>query len=169
MENKEVLKHIESSFKELGCIKAQKKSWVLEMPEIAIVLKARTSSWSKDFYIDLGIIFKRLYPNKELKTTNIDECHIGHELVSILQLQFKEGQGDVEKLFSYGPPETEVLGNISTLIGLIRNKVVPYFDKFNDYKYLSDNFEKNIAFKPFFVYFELPEFYVDFFKKQLKA
>lgn len=167
MERKELIKIINNSFKELGYTKSKNETWCLQMQEIIIVFKIRTSSWSKHFYIDLGVVFRKLYKNKELKTITIGDSHIGHQLYNFF-LVLGESQKHLEKLFSYDFTEPETLNNIQAIFSLFNRKGIAYFQKFNDYKYLAENFKEKIAFKPFFVYFELSEFYIDFFEKQLK-
>jgi hypothetical protein len=167
MESKEVIKALNNTFKEHGYIKAPKDSWVLQTSETFIVFKIRTSAWSKIFYIDLGVIFKGLSQNQDMKTMKIEDVHVGHSLYNLF-LEFGESQEYLERLFSFDLSEAETLNNIGTIFGLLKSKAMPYLEKFNDYKFLAENFLDKIAFKPFFVYFDAPDYYVNFFKKQTK-
>ena len=168
METKEVVKLLDSTFKAQGYIKAPQNTWVLQMPETFIVFKVRTSAWSKLFYIDLGVVFKGLAQNQEMKKMKIEDVHIGHSLYNLF-LTLGESQEYLEKLFSFDLSETEALDNITAIWGLLKSKAMPYFEKLNDYKFLVENFKENIAFNPFNVYFESPEYYVDFFERKLKT
>lgn len=166
METKEVVKVFNSTFKEQGYTKAPKDTWVLQMPVTFILFRIRTSAWSKLFYLDMGVIFKGLSQNQDMKNMKIENVHIGHSLYNLF-LEFGESQEYLEKLFSYDSSGVETLDNIVTIFELLKSKAMPYFERLNDYKFLAENFQDSIAFKPFFVYFESPEYYVDFFKRQM--
>jgi hypothetical protein len=80
-----------------------------------------------------------------------------------------ETRTHLENIFSFNIPDHKVLANIDTIFNLFSDKAIPYLEKFNDYNYLADNFQKDIAFKPFFVYYYKPDFYMNFFVQQQGA
>src|SRR5687767_3981053 len=114
METKEVIKVLNDSFKSVGYTKAPKDTWILQLPEIFIVFRIKTSAWSKLFYIDLGVIFKGLSQNQDMRKMRIEDVHIGHNLYNLF-LEFGESQEYLEILFSFDCSEAEMLDNIATI------------------------------------------------------
>lgn len=165
VDTKGLLQLINNAFKKTDFIKARNKEWLLDRQDVVFILRFRTSLWEKQFYLDFGCIYKELNPKPSLKDYTIDDSHISHTIYNVL-LFLKKSSGLVEKLFSYAGPDEQTKDNIDDLFSILEQEVLPFIVKFGDYHYMIQNFQKNIAFKPFFIYFESIEFYLEYFRKK---
>jgi hypothetical protein len=157
------------SFIELGYKQASFNNWVLEIGEIFSVLSLRVDTKKMDFDIDMGIIFKKLYDGRSWKNIRIEHAHLGQALYNILK-KMGESKEYLDKLLSYDPTDySEVeLKNISAVMNLFKNKVIPHFTKLNEYA-LNEYFLEKKSWKPFLEYFIPNEWYTMEFRGHLHS
>ena len=159
----------EDSFIELGYKEASFNNWFLQIGEIISVLSLRVDTRKRDFNIDLGIIFKKLYDGRSWKNIKIEHSHIGQGLYSIL---YKMGESRVylDELLSYDPTDySEVeLKNISAFMDLFKKKVIPHLKKLNDYA-LTEHFLEKKSWQPFLEYCIPNELYTMNFQGYLQS
>ena len=157
------------SFIELGYKQASFNNWFLQMGEIISVLSLRVDTKKRDFNIDMGIIFKKLYDGRSLKNSKFEHAHIIHDLYYLL---FKMGESKeyLDELLTYDPTDfSQVeLKNILTIMDLFKEKVIPHFKKLNGFALTEHFLEKN-SWKPFLEYFVPNEYYTMKFRGHLKS
>jgi hypothetical protein len=129
----------------------------------------RVDTQKRDFNVDMGIIFKKLYDGRSWKNIKFEHAHIIHDLFYFL---FKMGESEeyLNELFSYDPTDySEVeLKNISAIMDLFKNKVIPHFTKLNEYA-LNEYFLEKKSWKPFLEYFIPNEWYTIKFRGHLHS
>ena len=159
----------ESIFEILGYRESKFNNWVCEMQELIIVLSIKADTKEKDFYIDIGILFKKLH-RYSLKAPVIEDLDIGQGLYNILR-DMGELEYYLNNLFCYDPDintDDEVTNNISEIARLFQKKVIPYIEQLDTYASLAD-FEKVTTWKPFLRYFRPSEDHNIYFHGQLYA
>lgn len=169
MDFEELIDAWADAFIELGYKQASFNNWVLQIGEIFSVLTLRVDTKKRDFDIDMGIIFKKLYDGRSWKNIKLEHSHIGQALFTILK-KMGESKEYLEELLSYDPTDySEVeLKNISTIRNLFKEKVIPYLKKLNEYALTEHFLEKN-SWQPFLEYFIPNELYTMKFRGHLKS
>jgi hypothetical protein len=155
MDHQELLKIWEPIFEKLGYQESKGNSWIAETQELIIVLSLKVHIEEKNFYIDIGIIFKKLYDYSTLKVPALEYLDIGQGLYYILYLM-GEWEYYLNNLFSYDPDtntDDEIKNNISEIGMLFQTKVVPHIEDLDIYARLVKDFEKETAWIPFLKYF----------------
>jgi hypothetical protein len=171
MDRKEFIEEMYPSMAGLGYKKATETNWILPMPEIMIISYVVFNSDGSRFDIELGILFNQLYDDRSWRKCRRGHEHLKTTLYTLLQAM-EEPQQELDEVFSYSPlekDETNMNWNIGAVCRLYEKKVLPYLAKLNDYNFLIENFEKNIAFKPFEVKCYPPDFYTAYFKKNFRS
>ena len=126
MHYEELLEAWEESFIELGYKQGSFNTFILQFGEIISVLSLRVSTVKKDFDIDMGIIFRKLYDDRAWKNIKIEHSHIGQALFTVLK-RMGEPREYLEELLSYDPTDYSKveLRNIQTIKELFKEKVIP--------------------------------------------
>jgi hypothetical protein len=168
MEYPEVGKLLEIAFSKLGFKKGKHKGWMLQLKEITIVLEFKVQTIEKDFYVDLGIVFNRL-KKRSWRNATLYDFHLIEGLYNILA-DLGNSHKHLDRLFSYHPAinsDVEIIDNISDIQELYKTEVIPYLGNFNNYSFLSANFDKKIKWYQFLLDY-LPEtaFHSKLFKEQ---
>jgi hypothetical protein len=167
MDYEELIDAWADSFIELGYKEASFNNWILQTGEIISVLSLRVDTKKRDFNIDMGIIFKKLYEGRSWKNIKIEHAHIIQGVYNILK-KMGESKEYLDELLSYDPTDySEVeLKNISAIMELFKNKVIPHFKKLNDYA-LTENFLEKKSWQPFLEYFIPNDYYKMFLNGKL--
>lgn len=157
------------SFIELGYKEASFNNWFLQTGEIISVLSLRVNTKKRDFNIDMGIIFEKLYDGRSLKNIRFEHSHIIHDLYYLL-IKMGESQGYLDELLTYDPTDYSEfeLKNILAIMDLFKKKVIPHFKKLNDYA-LNEYFLEKKSWQPFLEYFIPNEWYTMKFRGHLQS
>jgi hypothetical protein len=153
---------------ELGYKEAHDNHWISQTRELIIVLSIKIDTAEKIFYIDMGILFKKIHPNCPLENIRIDHYHIVQTLYNIL---WKMGEPDeyLDRLFSYDPDDYSQfeLKNIPVLMDLYKNKVIPYLQKLDGLVFSAKSFPEVKTWKPFLEFLQPNEYNDMFCREQL--
>lgn len=154
----------------LGYKKANETNFTLRMPQIMILSKAVAYANVPCFDIMLGVVFNPSKKPVAWKKYRLDHARFNITLYNLLQ-ELGEPTEHLDRIFAYdinnitATTESELQNNIPVVMELFKNKVIPYFEKWNDFGWLIENFKKELYSKPFEVYAD-PDNYLGFFKRQ---
>lgn len=159
MDYKALLKLWEPIFEKLGYREGKRNNWVAETPELIIILSPKVQDRDKDLYIDIGILFKKLYSSYSLDLLVAEDRDIGQGLYNILR-DMGEWEYYLNNLFSYDPEintDEEVKNNIEEIAMLFLTKVIPHIEQLDTYAWLVKNFSEETSWVPFLQYFRPSE------------
>ena len=156
MHYKELYKIWESIFLKLGCVESVFNNWCYETQELIVVFSFRPDEGDKDFYINIGIFFKRFDgdpfdDNRSLEEPLCDYNDIGQAMWTILN-DLGEMDHYLNNLFCYHPDintDEEIKNNSYELARLIKKKVIPFIDHLDSHASLVEDFNEATAWKPF--------------------
>jgi hypothetical protein len=155
MESKEVVKHWEGTFEKIGYRETKPNNWVKEKGELIVVLRVLTLAGDYQFYVDVGLIIKKLYDYRALKRPVFRYHHFGQSLWLLLYyLQEKERY--LNKLFCFNPvtnTDPKIIANISELAMLYRTKVAPFLDTLDHLLSIGNDAEDSTAWEQLYKYF----------------
>lgn len=147
----------------IGYKKANETNWTLRMPEIMILSTVGYYTDAPRFDINLGIVFNPSSdPVSWRKFRHVDARF--NTTVYRLLLHLGESPEQLDKVFFTGT-ESEIKSNIPVIMDLIKQKVIPYFNNWNDYSWLVKHFKEEIFQKRFNIYAD-PAGYKSFFRRQ---
>jgi len=151
----ELLKPLENSFIELGYKKISDNNWVCQTQELIVVLSINAYAKERIFPINMGIIFKQIGTGVRLKDILFDyDTHLVQTWFGILT-SMGESEEYLNKILSYDPGDNSgfELKNIPVIMGLYKNKIMPYIKELNEQATLVSNFDKQSSWEPFLKYF----------------
>jgi len=159
MEPAEIVKHWHSIFEKMGYSETKPNNWFRETKELIIVLRVLTFPGDYDFYVDVGLIIKKLYHYGALHRPFWRYSHLGSSLWYLIYFHNanKSTERYLNKLFSFDSKvntDEQIVSNISKLSMMYRSRVMPIFDKLDYWVGEEENFNKKEAWKPFYEYFE---------------
>lgn len=175
----EVIETWQPIFKKLGYRKNGKDCFS-ETQELVIILSPKVDDKEKDFYIDIGIQFKKLHSEASLKRPSFEKHEIGQGLHNLLN-DFGVWEPYLNNLFCYDPDintDAEITNNCMELAKLYKMKVVPYIEKLDSYAGMVKDFDEEEEWKPFighfrahpdwdyYFYYELERYYREAFYKR---
>jgi hypothetical protein len=158
----EVVNHWESIFEKMGYRETKPNNWFEETKDLIIVLRVLTIPPEVDFYVDVGIIIKKLYDVNALNYPVFRYYHLGQSLWLLLY-KLGEKKRNLDKLFCFDRlknTDEKVIANISKLAMLYQAKVIPLLDEIDKWACAEENFEEKRAWDPFYQYF-MPSLNVD--------
>jgi hypothetical protein len=169
MENFNLHSSLSPLMSALGYHKANEASWTIRMPEIMLLSTTIQYVNAPSFDINLGIVFNPSSNPVSWKKLRYARARFNITLYNLLAALGEPSQ-QLDDLFFYQPDnipvtESRLKNNIPAITDLFKKKVIPYFEKWNDYSWLINNFEKEIVRKQFDTY-EDPRTYIQFFKRQ---
>lgn len=153
------------TFKKMGYRETKPNNWVKETRELIITLRVITLRNDSQFYVDVGVIIKKLYDTGALKNPLFRYAHLGRSLWLLIYLRTEDEcyEHYLNNLFCYDShvnTDEEVTANISELAKLYQTKVVPIFDSFDYWVGEDEDFNNKTTWQPFWTYFE-PTWNVD--------
>jgi hypothetical protein len=154
MHYKELIETWQPIFKMLGCRK-NGNNWFSETQELVVILSPKVDDKEKDFYIDVGIQFKKLHSETSLKRPVFEKHEIGQGLYILLN-DFGEWEPYLNNLFCYHPDintDAEIANNCMELAKLYKMKVVPYIEKLDSYVGSILDFDEEEEWKPMIGHF----------------
>lgn len=156
MQPTEVRAHWETIFERMGYRETKPNNWVEETRELIIVLRVLTLSGDFHFYVDVGVIIKKLYHSGALNYPVFWYHHLGQSLWLLLyHLGMKERR--LNNLFCFDPiknSDPKIIANISKLAMLYQQKVIPFFDTLDQWVAVENDFDNRAAWAPFYTYFQ---------------
>jgi hypothetical protein len=170
MDWKELYKIWESIFLKLGCVERVFNNWCYETQELIVVLSFRPDDGEKDFYINIGIFFKRWDGDRSIEEPICDDYDIGQAMWVILN-DLGEMDHYLNNLFCYHADintDEEIKNNSYELARLFKKKVIPYIDHLDSHASLIEDFEEVTAWKPFCKYFRPNDHNNDWFCRKLE-
>jgi hypothetical protein len=138
---------------ELGYKNVEENTWVLPFDEFCIVSNIVRHE-EPIFDIILGVrfdLFEHKYPLEEYR---FEDIKIETSLYWLL-LSLGEPEKRLNKLFYNNVDELaegDLEDNIPVIMSLFKKKVIPYFENWNDYNWLVENFKTRIFNSPYTVY-----------------
>ena len=156
MECTEVVTHWEAIFKRMGYRQTKPNNWVEETRELIVVLRVLTLPGDYHFYVDVGLIVKKLYHYGALNNPVYRYCHLAQSLWLLLY-HLGEKERRLNKLFSFNPKKNtdpKIIANISKLAMLYQQKAVPFFDTLDQWVSVENDFDDRAAWAPFYKYFK---------------
>jgi hypothetical protein len=149
-------------FKKMGYRETAFNNWVSATEELGIVLCLRVDDKEKDFFIDIGILFKKRHSYQTWEAPAFDDHDIGQGLYLLLK---KTGEWEyyLHNLFSYDSDintYAEVTNNSKEIARLFLTKVMPLIDQLDEYARQAEDFDKETTWEPFLQYFN-PSWKVD--------
>lgn len=166
MHHKQLLQTLYAPLEELGYKNVDEYTWVLPFDEFCIVSNIVRCDVPL-FDIILGVQFDLLEKEYPLEEYRFENIKIETTLYGLL-LSFGEPEAHLNKLFYNNVDEAaegELEDNIPVIMELFKKKIIPYFENWNDYNWLVDNFKKSIFKPPFTVYG--PLHFLNFFYEQI--
>lgn len=166
-------------FKKMGYLK-NGHYWFTETEELVIVLSPKVNDEEKDFYIDIGLLFKKLHSVSELKRPDFNKYEIAQGLYNLLY-DFGEWEYYLNNLFCYHPDintDAEIANNCMELAKLYKMKVVPFIEKLDSYVGSIHDFDEEEEWKPmighfrahpnwdYYFYYELERYYREAFYRK---
>jgi|SRR5581483_4846478 len=142
-------------FEKLGCWKNEQNDWIFETQQLIIILSVKVDDHEKDFYIDMGILFKKRHDNRQLEAPVMDNHDIAQGLYNVLR-DMGEWEYYLNNLFCYnGDVNTndEIIANIAEIVSLFKREIIPYISKLDVYIRQVKDFEKAETWVPFLQYF----------------
>ena len=103
MEPAEIVKYWHSIFEKMGYRETKPNNWFKETKELIIVLRVLTFPGDYDFYVDVGLIIKKLYHYGALQRPLWRYSHLASSLWSLIYFR-NEGKPTelyINKLFSF--------------------------------------------------------------------
>jgi hypothetical protein len=158
----ELLTIWEPIFKKMGYRETAFNNWVSATEELVIVLCLRVDDKAKDFFLDIGILFKKWHSYELWEAPAFDDYDVGQGLYLLLK---KSGEWEyyLNNLFSYDSDintYAEVTNNSRELARLFLTKVMPLIDQLDDYASQAEDFDKETTWKPLVQHF-YPSWQVD--------
>jgi hypothetical protein len=149
-------------FKKMGYRETAFNNWVSQMEELVIVLCLRVQDKEKDFFLDIGILFKKRHSYELWEAPAFDDHDVGQGLYLLLK---KSGEWEyyLNNLFSYDSAintYAEMTNNSRELARLFLTKVMPLIDQLDDYASQAEDFDKETTWKPLVQHF-YPNWKVD--------
>ncbi|THU41095.1 hypothetical protein FAM09_02970 [Niastella caeni] len=166
MHHEQLLKILYAPMEELGYKNLDKYTWVLPFDEFSIVSNIVRREEPR-FDILMVVVFDLLEKEFPLEKCRQEKLLIETTLYDLL-LSLGEPEKNLNKLFYnnfYKGAEFELENNIPAIMDLFKTKIIPFFENWNDYLWLIENFEKRIFKKPFYVIG--PDVFLNFFYEQL--
>ncbi|HEY8898042.1 MAG TPA: DUF4304 domain-containing protein [Niastella sp.] len=154
MHYKELIETLQPIFKKIGYRK-NGHNWFSETQELVIILSPKVDDKEKDFYIDIGLMFKKLHSKSAIKRPVFHKYEIAQGLYNLLYYS-GEWEPYLNNLFCYNPDintDAEIANNCMELAKLYRMKVVPFIQKIDSMAWLVEDFDEEEAWKPFLKYF----------------
>jgi hypothetical protein len=154
-----VFKLWHNTFKKMGYRETKYNNWVKETKELIIVLRVITLRGDSLFYVDVGVIIKKLYDYGALKYPLFRYSHLGKSLWLLIYLRYENEcyEHYLNNLFCYDShvnTDEEVMDNIKELATLYQSKVVPLFDTLDYWVGEGEDFNDKTTWKPFWTYFD---------------
>jgi hypothetical protein len=159
MLNTKVVEIWHTTFKKLGYEETRYNNWFKETKELIIILRVLTLPDNPEFFVDVGLIIKKLYHHGALQRPVWRYSHLGSSLWYLIYIrnEGKRTERYLNKLFNFDSKvntDEQIVSNISKLSMMYRSRVVPIFDKLDYWVSEEENFNKKEAWKPFYEYFE---------------
>ena len=170
MEHKELISLLYPQMQNLGYQKVDEFHITLPMKEIVITSVIVRRAEGPRFDIVLAVIFIHKSDSLAWNKFKREDAKMESTLYELL-LNMGESAEYLDKLFYNVPNDTTmdvIEKNLPVIFELYKNKVLPYFEKWNDYSWLIENFEMEIFLKTFDAYFDIEDC-IEFFKLQLRT
>lgn len=154
MHYKKLIETWQLIFKKLGYRKNGNNCF-FETQELVVVLSPKVDDKEKDFYIDIGILFKKLHSESALKRPKFDKHEIGQGLYTLLH-DFGEWEPYLNNLFCYDGninTNAEIANNCMELAKLYKIKVAPFIETLDTYAGMVTDFYEEEEWKPFIGHF----------------
>lgn len=166
MDKREILALLKPAFVKLGFKKSGRVFW-LALDHIEILFECQFSAWSRRYNLTVGIWFVGM---DDVRTAfSADSCHLTHSLSNIL-MKFGFTYDEIDRLLDFTNVERDMMeARISALFEMTSVHVLPYLKCFDDYTFLDKHFAKRISFKPFFVLYHHPDYFQQFFKRNIRV
>lgn len=156
MQPTEVVTHWENIFERMGYRQTKPNNWVEETRELIIVLRVLTLPGDHYFYVDVGLIIKKLYHHGALNYPVFRYYHLGQSLWLLLY-HLGEKERRLNKLFSFDPKknnDSKIRANISKIAMLYQQKAIPFLDTLGQWVSAENDFNNRAAWAPFYEYFQ---------------
>lgn len=143
----------------MGYRETKYNNWIKETKELIIVLRVITLRGDEFFYVDVGVIIKKLYDKGALQNPLFRYSHLGKSLFLLIYFRDENECNEhyLNNLFCYDShvnTDEEVVANISELAKLYQTKVVPIFDKLDYWVGEDEDFNNKLTWEPFWTYFD---------------
>jgi hypothetical protein len=168
MHYKQLVQTLYAPLEELGYKKVGEYTWMLQFDELSIASTIVKRDAPPRFDIILGVVYDMLEKEFPLEDYRLENVKIETTLYELL-LSLGEPEEHLNKLFYNNvnePTEGELKNNIPAIMDLFKKKIIPYFENWNDYYWLVENFEERINNEKFIVYGPLD--FLNFFCEQLE-
>jgi hypothetical protein len=155
MEYEELAEIWNTDLIKLGYLENEPGLWATETKELIIKLSLKIDTKEKDFYLDIGIFFKKLHHYHSLNELKFKDHDLGQSLWTHLAYM-GEWEYYLNNLFLYDPvinSAAEVKNNIRELAMLFLAKVIPHIEDLDYCARWAKNFEKEHTWYPFLQYF----------------